>query len=206
MYGTCLVVVLTIWWMWCWWLPSSTLSCDESCCRGGVVSVLMLSLMIFAWLTFCDRFVGNGTPNGSNCMLMPACPSMLPCSSDVRSVEVEPEPLILFHGRWIYLKLNTEVWYIYLGMWCRWTLYEDVFDDWRMVILFRVMVFASVADGDADADGVAVVADDIVVGIRCCPTSIQRHYSPPSVRLNRMICYRIWWATPGPAFRPALWF
>lgn len=83
---------LTIWWMWCGWLPSSTLSCDESCGWGVVVSVLMLSLIIFAWLTFCDRFVGIGTPKGSNCMLILDWPSMLLCSSDVRSVDAEPDP------------------------------------------------------------------------------------------------------------------
>lgn len=81
---------LTICCMWCGWLPSSTLSC-ESCCEGGP-SEIMLSLIILAWLTLCDKFVGIGTPNGSICMLKLDWASILPCSSDVRSVDVEPEP------------------------------------------------------------------------------------------------------------------
>lgn len=82
---------LTICWIWCGWLPSSTLSCDSCDCDGGA-SVLMLSLIILVWLTLCDKFVGIGTPNGSICMPKLDWASILPCSSDVRSVDVEPDP------------------------------------------------------------------------------------------------------------------
>lgn len=120
---------------------------------------------------------------------------MLLCSSDVRSVDAEPEPGII-----IVFKLLT---YIskecnYLEMYLL-TIFEGVFADSLRAILCRATVSASVADADADADNVAVAADDIVAGTHCFPRSIHRHYFGQFVQFDRMICCQISLATPDPA-------
>lgn len=83
--------ILTIWWMWCEWFPASTFSCVASC-GWFVASGLQLSLIIFVFILW-DKFVGADPQNGSIWhIFIPAWPSMLLCSSDVRSVDAEPEP------------------------------------------------------------------------------------------------------------------
>lgn len=74
-----------------------------------------------------------------------------------------------------------------------------------LVILYWVMVFASVADGYVCVND-AFVADGIAVVIHCYPTSILRHCLVPFAPFDQMICSRISLMTPDPAFRPALWF
>jgi len=74
------------------------------------VSVLELAfnirMLLKFWFTFPEL---NDDIVSIWAILIAELPSILPCSSDVRSVDADPEPLIIIINNYIYIKKNLKL-------------------------------------------------------------------------------------------------